>query len=138
MHRFPVRVYIEDTDAGGIVFYANYLKFFERARTEMLRLVGIEQSTTLQSQVGFVVRRVTVDYVKPARLDDQLIIQSRVIDSSRLRVRFHQQARCALSQVVLAEAEVDVVSVRLDTLRPTAMPIALVNHIRQQFEGQHV
>jgi len=69
----PVRVYYEDTDAGGVVYYANYLKFAERARTEMLRHLGIESSALQDEQgLGLVVRRVEVDYIQPARLDDLL------------------------------------------------------------------
>ena len=78
-HRLAIRVYWEDTDAGGIVYYANYLKFAERARTEMLRLVGIEQDR-LRAEEGltFAVRSCAVDYLKPARLDDRLEIVSRI------------------------------------------------------------
>jgi acyl-CoA thioester hydrolase, YbgC/YbaW family len=88
----PVRVYIEDTDAGGIVFYANYLKFFERARTDFLRACGITQSETMQSGQIFVVRRVAVDYQRPARLDDVLQISCAVKHCSRARVIFEQRA----------------------------------------------
>ena len=73
---FPIRVYYEDTDAGGIVYHANYLKFAERARTEMLRAVGIDQSDMRDRQgLGFVVRRCTVEYLAPARLDDALEVR---------------------------------------------------------------
>jgi acyl-CoA thioester hydrolase len=76
---FPVRVYYEDTDAAGLVYYANYLKFAERARTEMLRRLGIEQER-LRSETGFffVVRRCTADYLLPARLDDDLVVVTRL------------------------------------------------------------
>ena len=76
---YPVRVYYEDTDAAGLVYYANYLKFAERARTEMLRRLGIEQQR-LRAETGlvFVVRRCTIDYVQPARLDDDLVIATRL------------------------------------------------------------
>jgi len=76
---YPVRVYYEDTDAAGLVYYANYLKFAERARSEMLRRLGIEQER-LRAETGlvFVVRRCTVDYLQPARLDDDLVIATRL------------------------------------------------------------
>jgi len=76
-HLFPVRVFYEDTDAAGLVYYANYLKFIERARTEMMRLLGVTHSA-MKSETGliFVVRRCTVDYGRPARLDDDLVIET--------------------------------------------------------------
>ncbi|WP_340676517.1 YbgC/FadM family acyl-CoA thioesterase, partial [Paraglaciecola sp.] len=72
----PIRVYYEDTDAGGIVYYANYLKFFERARTEWLRCLGIEQDELLERSVGFVVKRVEMDNHAPARFNQLLCIES--------------------------------------------------------------
>ena len=77
VHRFPVRVYFEDTDTGGIVYHANYLKFMERARTEMLRLCGLEQSTSVQHDgVGYAVRSCNIEYLMPAVLDDVLEVRS--------------------------------------------------------------
>lgn len=77
--RFPVRVYYEDTDAGGVVYHANYLRFAERARTEFLRAVGIEQREMReQAGLGFVVRRCAIDYRAPARLDDALEVATRI------------------------------------------------------------
>jgi len=78
-HRFPIRVYYEDTDAAGIVYYANYLKFIERARTEMMRLHGVEHEKTRQSGgTAFIVRRCEIEYVSPARLDDELVVETRI------------------------------------------------------------
>ena len=80
-HVFRVRVYYEDTDAAGIVYYANYLRFAERARTEMLRSVNINQSTMLEnSGVRFVVRNCSIEYLTPARLDDELEVYTRVLE----------------------------------------------------------
>src|ERR1700748_2729009 len=79
VHRFPVRVYYEDTDAAGIVYYANYLKFTERARTEMMRLYGVEHEKARQSGgTVFIVRRVDCEYRVPARLDDELVGETRI------------------------------------------------------------
>ncbi|MGB0749183.1 MAG: tol-pal system-associated acyl-CoA thioesterase [Magnetospiraceae bacterium] len=79
-HHFPVRVYYEDTDAAGIVFYANYLRYAERARSEFLRLIGFENSTVkAEHGVVFAVRRCEVDYLRPARLDDRLDMVTRII-----------------------------------------------------------
>jgi acyl-CoA thioester hydrolase len=78
-HRFPVRVYWEDTDAAGIVYYANYLKFAERARTEMLRTLGVGQREMRETKgVAFAVRRCNVDYMAPAKLDDLLEVRTRI------------------------------------------------------------
>jgi len=80
-HYFLTRVYYEDTDAAGIVYYANYLKFAERARTEMLRLIGIEQERLrAETGLGFAVRRCNADYRLPARLDDELEVETRLVD----------------------------------------------------------
>jgi acyl-CoA thioester hydrolase len=81
VHLFPVRVYYEDTDAGGFVYHANYLRFAERARTEMLRGLGMQQSRlAAEDGILFVMRRCIADFLAPARLDDQLIVASRVLD----------------------------------------------------------
>ena len=78
MHLFPVRVYYEDTDAGGVVYHSNYLRFAERARTEMLRHLGLQQSRLLaEDGIGFVMRRCVADFLAPARLDDLLLVASR-------------------------------------------------------------
>lgn len=80
IHRHPVRVYIEDTDSGGIVYYANYLRFAERGRTEMLRAVGISHADMIEKEHLFLaVRRCEVDYLLPAKLDDALVVESRVM-----------------------------------------------------------
>ena len=80
VHVFVVRVYFEDTDAGGVVYYANYLKFAERARTEMLREFGVEHSRMMQDEGrAFAVRRCTAEFLKPARLDDLLEVHTRIM-----------------------------------------------------------
>ncbi len=91
VHSFPVRVYYEDTDAGGIVYYANYLKFAERARTEALRMSGFDQSELMaQQEIGFVVRRCVADFLKPARLDDLLTIKTTLHDISKVSFSMEQ------------------------------------------------
>jgi acyl-CoA thioester hydrolase len=90
---WPLRVYWEDTDAGGIVFYANYLKFFERARTEWLRSLGIEQSRLRESTGGiFVVGETSVRYHRPARLDDELLVTAVAQETGRASLIIAQQA----------------------------------------------
>jgi acyl-CoA thioester hydrolase len=121
-----VRVYIEDTDAGGIVFYGNYLKFFERARTDFLRSVGIEQSVTIENNLIFVVRRIAVDYKLPARLDDVLTVSCAVKSIRPTRVVFAQTANRSNDGMNLVKAEVEVVAINMDTLKPRALPDTLL------------
>ncbi len=89
---WPVRVYYEDTDAGGVVYYANYLRFCERARTERLRALGIDQrALAAEHGIVFVVRRVEADYLRGAELDDALQVITRVIDMGAASLKFEQQ-----------------------------------------------
>lgn len=120
---WPVRIYYEDTDAGGIVFYANYLKFFERARTEWLRACGVDQHV-LAGQEGaiFVVKHAAIDYHAPARLDDVLNLTLSIEKLGRASVQFLQQAFCG--EVLLCSAQVKVGCVDAVTLRPRSLPPA--------------
>ncbi len=90
-HEFKVRVYLEDTDAGGIVYYANYLRFMERARTEMLKDTGVDHAAMIDDGSMFVVRRCTVDYHKPARLADDLIVQSVIHETGAASLVMYQK-----------------------------------------------
>lgn len=118
---WTVRVYYEDTDAGGIVFYANYLKFFERARTEWLRAVGVSQQELARDEGAiFVVRSAAVDYHAPARLDDVLKLTLNIEKLGRASVSFVQQAWCG--ETLLASAAVKVGCVDAATLRPRSLP----------------
>ena len=91
--KFPIRIYWEDTDAGGIVFYANYLKFFERARTEWLRSLGVEQQSLKDESGGmFVVSETQLKYFSPARLDDLLEVSAQTTESGRASLVLTQQA----------------------------------------------
>jgi acyl-CoA thioester hydrolase len=90
--RWPVRVYYEDTDNGGVVYYANYLKFMERARTEWLRSLGLEQDKLIQEQgVIFAVRSAQVDYLKPARFNQMLSVSAEVIETGKASMTFNQE-----------------------------------------------
>ncbi len=127
---FPVRVYYEDTDAAGVVYYANYLKFFERARTEWLRQLGIEQNRLAATQgVVFVVRSANIQYRAPARLDDQLTIQSQITRLGRASLEFEQS--CLRDDALLAMGHIQIGCVAADSLRPVAIP----DDIRQHFQG---
>jgi acyl-CoA thioester hydrolase len=111
VHIFPIRVFYEDTDAAGIVYYANYLRFVERARTELLRLIGIEHRKLMAGRgVYFAVRRCTVDYLKPAHLDDALEIHSRLIEVRHASLEAEQivkRERAELARVSLLIACLD-------------------------------
>jgi len=119
-----LRVYWEDTDAGGVVFYANYLKFFERARTEWLRSFGHSQQR-LRDETGaiFVVAETSVRYLRPARLDDLLEVTVRVLEAGRATMLIAQQA--LRGGELLAEGTIRIGCVDALTLRPRRMPIAL-------------
>ncbi|GAB4171249.1 MAG: tol-pal system-associated acyl-CoA thioesterase [Rhodocyclaceae bacterium] len=121
---FPVRVYFEDTDAAGIVYYASYLKFLERSRTEWLRALGFGQERLRQQcGIGFAVRSLSIDYLKPARLDDELLVISRLHEAGRARLVFDQRIECAGAPI--ARAGVRVACVDLRSMKPAALPEAL-------------
>ena len=90
-HRLPIRVYYEDTDFAGVVYYANYLKFIERGRTEALRALGVDQAKLKAAGLVFVVRRVTADWLRPARFDDLLEVRTAVTEVGGASVRMAQQ-----------------------------------------------
>lgn len=110
---FPIRVYYEDTDAAGVVYYANYLKFAERARTEWLRALGIEQDAMLREQgLGFVVARAEIRYHRPARLDDMVWVECHLQRISKVRMSMRQRLR--VGDVLCAGLEVDIATVNRD------------------------
>jgi len=124
LHTLPIRIYYEDTDAGGVVYYANYLRFFERARTECLRSLGHEQQQ-MAAQTGclFVVRQASLNYRAPARLDDELLIVSSLQRIGRATVTFEQ--RCERNGSLLVEGSIEIACVDKDTFRPRPLPAAL-------------
>lgn len=131
LHVYPVRVYFEYTDAGGIVYYVNYLKFAERARTEMLRLLGKEQDAMLRENgVGFAVRSCHVDYFRPARLDDTLEVHSRTTEVAGASLRVNQ--KILRKDDLLADITVRLAVMTRDG-RPTRLPAeirdALAPHV---------
>jgi len=122
---WPVRVYWEDTDAGGIVFYANYLKFFERARTEWLRAAGVEQHQ-LREETGtmFVVAATSLRYLAPARLDDLLTITVEPEPAGRASLVVRQRA--LRGDTLLADGEIRIGCVRATDLKPHRLPDAVL------------
>ena len=130
---WPVRVYWEDTDAGGIVYYANYLKFMERARTEWLRALGCDQAhMRARHRLQFVVARANVEFRRPARFDDRLDVDVRVLALRRASVKLAQHVRSA-GRELLCHAEIRVGCVDIETFRPRGIPISL----QQEFELEH-
>lgn len=128
--RHRVRVYMEDTDMGGVVYYANYIKFFERARTEWLRSRGISPRLLREQHGGmFVIGDTSVRYVKPARLDQELEITVVVTEVGRASVVVAQQAWCG--DELLAEGKIRVSWVDADTLRPMRLPDTVFEPLRQ-------
>ncbi len=119
---YPVRVYYEDTDAGGIVYYANYLKFAERARTEFIRALGVRQQDDLEKEdkAGFAVRHCDIDYLAPAVLDDELTVSCRLMDLGGASLNVHQEIR--REDQVLVTLDVKAVYLSLNTKRPTRIP----------------
>jgi acyl-CoA thioester hydrolase len=130
--RFPVRVYWEDTDAGGIVFYANYLKFFERARTEWLRSLGVQQSELRERTGGmFIVAETSVRYLQPARLDDELSVTCRLQEAGRASLAIGQQALLQPSGALLAEGTIRIGWVDSNTLRPARIPAMILEQLKR-------
>lgn len=122
---WPVRVYYEDTDAGGVVYYANYLRFMERARTEWLRALGFEQDALKSDQdILFVVRSIQVEYRSPALFNDRLAVSVRVMRARGASITFVQQVR--RDGKVLCDAGVKVACLNAGTLRPRPLPSPLV------------
>jgi acyl-CoA thioester hydrolase len=149
---WKIRVYYEDTDAGGVVFYANYLKFFERARTEWLRAMGVGQHALAADEgIIFIVKSTTVDYLAPAQLDDVLELTVGIEKIGRASVSFMQEAwrldSAGMQEKLLARGAINVVCVKAEpsisagdapadpsrqaaNFRPTAIPQSILNSIR--------
>jgi acyl-CoA thioester hydrolase len=126
---WSVRVYWEDTDAGGIVYYANYLKFFERARTEWLRSRGIHQQALRDSTGGmFVVSQAQINYVKSARLDDELLLTTTLTESGRAAMTIHQQALLKVddADTLLCQATIRAAWVNAQG-KPTRIPQVILD-----------
>ena len=126
---WAVRVYYEDTDAGGVVYYANYLKFAERARTEWLRALGYHQTVLVQTHgVVFMVRSAAIEYLKPARFDDALQVTVELGRAGAGQIDLTQ--RVLRGDELLATVAVRIACVALSTMRPTRLPRALAERIR--------
>ena len=123
---FPVRVYYEDTDTAGVVYYAGYLRFLERGRTEWLRALGVEQFRLAQEAgLVFAVRSLNIEYLKPARLDDVLAVLTELTLPGRAQVTLKQ--RIERDGETLVEATVRIACLNTKTMKPAALPAALRN-----------
>ena len=130
MFSWPIRVYYEDTDAGGVVYHGQYLAFLERARTEMLRERGFHQQRLLEEQLGFVVSKLTIDYHHPARLDDLLEVRSEITDIRRASLTF-TQTLMHKNGTLLCRAEVLVACVNISLMKRVALPKSIVAEFKQ-------
>ncbi|WP_273502775.1 tol-pal system-associated acyl-CoA thioesterase [Paracoccus sphaerophysae] len=124
-HRFPIRVYYEDTDLGQVVYYANYLKFIERGRSEWLRELGIDQQRLIRDEgLAFVVRRVEADYLRPARFDDTLEVVTTLTSATGSRIQLDQAV--TRDGETLFQSTVTLVCVDIRVMRAHRMPPALI------------
>ncbi|BEN33922.1 acyl-CoA thioesterase [Serratia marcescens] len=130
LFRWPVRVYYEDTDASGVVYHARYVAFFERARTEMLRQHNFHQQQLLSEQVAFVVRRMTVDYLAPARLDEQLEVQSEITCLRGASLTFAQRIVNS-DGALLSQADVLIACIDPHQMKPRALPKSIIAEFKQ-------
>lgn len=125
---FPARVYYEDTDAGGVVYYANYLKYAERARTEFIRALGINQQPILEEErTGFMVRGLTISYKAPAVLDDLLSVTCEMTNMKGAALDMHQEIWC--KETLLVSLDVKLAYVSLTRKRPVRIPEELIKKI---------
>lgn len=132
----PVRIYIEDTDAGGIVYYVNYLKFMERARTEFLRTLGYQQAQLKEQNCLFVVHSANVSYRQPARLDDALLVSARIQRLGKATLIFAQSVW--RNDKLLCEAEIKVACVRASDYKPQGLPESVYNRFNNALNGEDV
>lgn len=127
---WPVRVYYEDTDAAGVVYYANYLKYMERARTERLRALGYEQDELMRDEgVVFAVRSIKADYLKPARFNDELFVTADISEIKRASLIFEQCVRRDKS-VILCQASVRIACLDATSMLPRKIPEGMIERIK--------
>jgi acyl-CoA thioester hydrolase len=125
---WPVRVYYEDTDAGGVVYYANFLKYFERGRTEYLRSIGFEQDELINNQgIIFAVRALTIDYIKPARFNQLLQINTKITAVKKVSLEFNQQI--THDNHLLVTGDVRIACLDANSLKPSAIPKNMIGQI---------
>lgn len=129
---WPVRVYMEDTDAGGIVYHINYLKFMERARTECLRALGFDKTYIFEQDSMFVVHSMEINYRVPAQLDDTLQVEAHIMQLKRTSMIFRQNI--SRNNDVLCEAKVTIACVCKKRMRPVAMPVEIYQMLQHHIQ----
>jgi acyl-CoA thioester hydrolase len=135
-HRFPVRVYFEDTDAGGVAYHATYLRWAERGRTESLRSMQLPHALMMERHNSMlVVRRIKVEYVRPARLDEPLIVETRIRALGAATLDLEQLVLQEEGEGVLARLDVGLVCVSADGIRPTRIPQPWRGELAQSIWG---
>lgn len=133
---WPIRVYYEDTDSGGIVYYANYLKFMERARTEWLRSLGIEQDELIRTEgVIFAVTSVQLDYLQPARFNDALTVSVGVKQQAKASLTLAQKITKKGSDDVLCAGTIKIASLNASTFKPRAIPQIMLEKIKSNIKS---
>jgi len=136
-YKFPVQVYYEDTDAGGVVYYANYLKFMERSRTEWLRSLGFEQDVLMRDEgVMFAVKHAEADYLRPARFNDRLLVSSQLSGMGRANMVIQHQISHAVNEQLLCKGMVKVVCLGVDDFRPRPIPQPIFRIMEQMLDAE--
>lgn len=129
--RHRLKVYFEDTDAGGVVYYANYLRYMERGRSEWLSELGFEQrQLSEEQQVRFIVRHVEIFYKASARLDDQLVVCTSPLSLGRAGLVLLQEVQFHESGATAVSAKIEIVCIKTQTMRPTKLPLELLETLR--------
>ncbi|MEL0630354.1 tol-pal system-associated acyl-CoA thioesterase [Psychromonas aquatilis] len=126
--KLPIRIYYEDTDAGGVVYYANYLKFFERGRTEFLRTYNIQQDTLLEKNIAFVVKKVDADYIKPALFNQLISVETEVLTHRKVSLMFRQKVFNE-NRELLCQADTLIACVNLQKMKAIAIPTEIIEVI---------
>lgn len=132
VHSFPIRVYWEDTDAGGIVYHSNYLNYAERGRTEFLRSLGVEQSGLAHDGYAFAVSKADVTFLKSAKLDDLLEVESRLTELGGATVRFEQNIKRIDDGAILVRLNIRVGFIATGEGRPARMPKDLKSQLQDK------
>ena len=129
MFRWPITVYYEDTDAGGVVYHSNYLNFFERARTECLRAIGVKQSSLLSEDIAFVVKKAELNFCRAARFEQNLFVETLVIEMKKASLTFEQRL-VDHQGVVYCEGKILVACITLSQMKPRAIPKNIVQELK--------
>lgn len=126
---WPVRVYYEDTDAGGVVYHANYLRYLERARTEMLRAIGFEQDKLAQEyNIVFIVRKITIDYLKPAIFNEELTVNAKLAELRKASILFEQTILNKHDEL-LCQAEIKIACINNKSMKPVSIPAFIISEL---------